>query len=175
MGVSDYIFVYETEEEKERLNALIERYKINYSKIIELDKNYVKFRDIVYSSYGNDEENDEENDEMKYDETKDDEEIMKMYPDINFEGIDIKNVTIKKEYIANCLILNNYHSNIKLSNGSDAIRVFFSMGATSDFSEYLENHGFSSFMNPYSIEYTEIEEYPNEYEYLNEEQSYDIY
>lgn len=145
MGVSDYIILYKTEEEKKYINSCIEIYKLNYSRIIERHKILETLRELDDS---------EDFDESEYD-------------SVDINCVDIDNLEIKSDYIAKCLIEDKYHSNIKTSDGF-GIRVFFGQCYTYDFEEHLMRYNLSVIDDPYGLQYTTLEEYTNDYLHLND-------
>ena len=156
MGVSDYIIYYETNEEKNNINLCIEEYKINYSNIKNRFENLNK---LIYLDYNDD--NIDYNNLFKY--------------NINIDGIDIEKLKIKDNYLAECLIDDYYHSNIKTNDNKYGIRVFFSQSSTQDFIDHLERYNIKHINDPEKIKYTYIEKYKNKYKYLNSEPFFNVY
>lgn len=65
-----------------------------------------------------------------------------VFPDINFQEINYSNATgkfsVQVAYFAELLI--KYHERIEIKNKKEAIRVFFDMGETSNFADFLESN-----------------------------------
>lgn len=157
MGITDLMYSYKNQEEKDKINQLIRKYNDKFREDYDLAIEYIK---II-----------SENDE--YDNNKNDDDESKGYDDEydniwNYKfreeedegkiGVEIKSKQVGNYlYVYGKRVKMNFYADMK-KNNSSYINVFFHFTGTHDFIDYMEHNGIY-YSNESSFDGEIIEEY----------------
>lgn len=164
MGVGDYIIPYTTDDERDKINSVIEEYKREYASVCMQKENLSKFLIIFNQKYDS---------EASYEELNAlCDRIVLDNPDIDFSGINVYEQCLECEcnddYQLCFDLLIDIHQRLEFKDEKGkvqkAIRVFFHMGQTSTFFNHLTKSGIKDkniYWNSYwRYDYEVVEEYP---------------
>ena len=153
MGATEFIITYKDNNDKNRINALIQKYKEMYLEWATNGESYHRY--VILT------------DDIDLNLPKEERDILTKklcdeHPEIDFTGINIYEDEINDEYQRYDLLIHTHQRiTIRLNNKlENAIRVYFSMGATESFYNYLDRHKINYDTN-YFLDFRVDEEYEN--------------